>query len=119
MAADPRPLPPATTRTIRRKPVEMTALLSPRRLTDGELQRVSRVLAAEGFGDIRPASITFTPDDAKAVAAGDGGPVPASLAWGIPPPPPSDPNTTLRDALAAARSHGGRGEGRLCPIRRC
>jgi hypothetical protein len=56
---------------IRRGNLEVTALLALRPLSEGELKRVSRVLAAEGLGDVRPTRIALAPDDAKAVAAGE------------------------------------------------
>lgn len=101
--------PPASaSRSPRREPVEVTALLALRPLSDGELKRVSRVLAAEGLGEMRPTRIVLTPDDAKAVAAGDERAVPASIDWDeAPRPAPArDPDVTLTGALAAARKRG-------------
>lgn len=49
MATKPPPLPTSTARNPHHKPVEVTALLAPRPLSDGELKRVSRALAAEGL----------------------------------------------------------------------
>ena len=69
----------STPRSLRQKPFEVTALLALRPLSDGELKRVSRVLAAEGLGDVWPTRIVLTPDDAKAVAAGDERAIPASI----------------------------------------
>ncbi len=101
----PAPAPP---RRPRPKPVEVTALLALRPFSEGELKRVSRVLAAEGLGDMRPTRITLAPDDAKAVAAGDARPIPASIVWDKAPPPAAagDPDGTLTEALAAARGRG-------------
>ncbi len=101
--------PPASaSRSRRRKPVEVTALLALRPLSDGELKRVSRVLAAEGLGEMRPTRIVLTPDDAKAVAAGDERAVPASIDWDkAPRPAPTrEPEATLTEALAVARKRG-------------
>jgi hypothetical protein len=80
MATKPLPLPTSTARNPRPKPVEVTALLALRPLSDRELKRVSRVLAAEGLGDMRPTRIVLTPDDAKAVAAGHERAVPVAIA---------------------------------------
>jgi hypothetical protein len=101
--------PPASaSRSPSRKPVEVTALLALRPLSDGELKRVSRVLAAEGLGEMRPTRIVLTPDDAKAVAAGDERAVPASIDWDKAPraAPARDPEATLTGALAVARKRG-------------
>ncbi len=102
-----RPLPSPAARRPRRAPVEMTALLVLRPLSESELKRVSRVLAAEGLGEMRPTRITLAPDDAKAVAAGDVRAVPASLVRNTAGPPASggDPGD-LTEALAAARGRG-------------
>ncbi len=103
-----RSLPSPAPRRPRRTPVEVTALLAPRPLSEGEWQRIARVLAAEGLGDLRPTRITITPDDAKAVASGDDRVVPASIVRdrARPPEAPHDPDGALTQALAAARSRG-------------
>ena len=108
MATKSPPLPPSTTRSLHYEPVEVTALLALRPLSDGELKRASMVLAAEGLGDIRPTRIVLTPDDAKAVAAGDVSAVWASIVWdNAPRPAPiGEPNATLTKAVAAARMRG-------------
>jgi hypothetical protein len=79
MSIKPLPLPSSAPRNRRHKPVEVTALLALRPLSAGELKRVSRALAAEGLAEMRPTRIVLTPDDAKAVAAGDERAVPASI----------------------------------------
>jgi hypothetical protein len=91
-----------------RKPVEVTALLALRPLSAGELQRVSRALAAEGLEDIRPARIVLTSDDAKALAAGGERAVPAGIVRDKPPRAAraSSPASALTEALAAARARG-------------
>lgn len=101
MATKLLPQPPSTTGSLHYKPVELTALLALRRLSDGELKRASRALAAEGLGDIRPTRIVITPDDAKAVAAGDLSALWASIVWDN-----GEPSATLTEALAAARMRG-------------
>jgi hypothetical protein len=108
MATKSLPLPASAPRNLRREPVEVTALLALRPLSDGELKRVSRVLAAEGLGDMWPTRIVLTPDDAKAVAAGDERAIPASIVRDEAPRPPpvGDPNAALAEALAAARTRG-------------
>ena len=107
MATKPLPLRTSTTRNRRRKPVEVTALLALRPLSDGELKRVSRALAAEGLEDMRPTRVVLTTEDAKAVAAGDGRAVPAAIVQDKAPRPPRtrSPNA-LTEALAAARTRG-------------
>jgi hypothetical protein len=102
MATKPIPLPSPAPRSSRRKPVEVAALLAVRPLSDGELKRVSRVLAAEGIKDMRPTRIFLTQDDANAVAAGDERAVPASIVRDK----ARSPGTTLTEALATARGRG-------------
>lgn len=101
----PRPASPA--QTPRGKPVEMTVLLAARPLSDDELRRVSRALAAEGF-DMRPTLIFLTQNDANAVAAGDKRAVAASIVHDDAPRPARTriPDATLTDALATARGRG-------------
>lgn len=107
MAAKPLPLPTSAARSPRRKPVEVTALLALRPLSDGELKRVSRALAAEGFEDMLPTRIVLTPGDAKAVAAGDGRAVPAAIVQDkAPRATRSRSPDALTEALAAARTRG-------------
>jgi hypothetical protein len=108
MSIKPLPLLDSAPRNRRHKPVEVTALLALRPLSAGELKRVSRALAAEGLADMRPTRIVLTPDDAKAVAAGDERAVPASILRDKAPRParaPS-PDDALTEALAAARTRG-------------
>src|ERR1700722_20178760 len=105
MATKPLPLPASAPRSPRAKSIEMTALLALRPLSAGELKRVSRALAAEGFADMRPTRIVLTADDAKAIAAGDERAVPASILRDKTPltaRAPS-PDGALTEALAAAR----------------
>jgi hypothetical protein len=101
-------LPSPAPRRPRRTPVEVTALLVLRPLSEGEFKRVSRALAAEGLGEMRPTRITLAPDDAKAVAAGDVRAIPASIVrdTAAPPAPAGDPDGALTEALAAARGRG-------------
>jgi hypothetical protein len=106
LATKPLPLPACAQRGPRRKPIEVTALVSLRRLSDGELKRVSRVLAAEGLGDVWPTRIILTTDDAKAVAVGDERAVSASIVWDRPSLAASDSDVALTEALADARSRG-------------
>jgi hypothetical protein len=108
MASKPRPIPASTALRPRRKPVEVTALLALRPLSAGELKRVSRALAAEGLEDMRPTRIVLTPDDAKAVAAGDERAVPAAIVRDAAPRPARtrSPDSALTEALAAARARG-------------
>lgn len=106
MPTKPRPLPPAGNRAVRARPVAVTALLSSRQLSDGELRRAIRVLAAEGLGDIRASRILLTEDDARGVAAGDERAVPASMIDDAPLSRADDPAVALRAALAAARRRG-------------
>jgi hypothetical protein len=108
MATKPLPLPASAPHSPRAKPVEMTALLALRPMSAGELKRVSRALAAEGLEDMRPTRIVLTPDDAKAVAAGDKRAVPASILREKGPRPqrPRSPDAALAEALAAARTRG-------------
>jgi hypothetical protein len=107
LAIKPLPLPSSAERSPRRKPVEVTALLALRPLSDGELKRVSRALAAEGFEDMRPTQIVLTPGDAKAVAAGDRRTVPATIVQDKAPrlARTRSPDA-LTEALAAARTRG-------------
>ena len=92
----------------RRKSVEVTALLAQRRLSDGELRRIARVLAAEGLEDMQPTRIVLTPDDAKAVAAGDERSVSATIVRdrACRPAHTRTPDATLTEALSAARARG-------------
>lgn len=106
MPTKPRPLPPPGNRAVRARPVAVTALLSSRQLSDGELQRAIRVLAAEGLGDIRAGRIVLTEDDARGVAAGDERAVPASMIDDAPLSRADDPAVALHAALAAARRRG-------------
>jgi hypothetical protein len=108
MATKPIPLPSPAPRSPRRKPVEVTALLAVRPLSDGELKRVTRVLAAEGIEDMRPTRIFLTQDDANAFAAGDERAVPVSIARDKAPRPARtrSPDATLAEALVAARGRG-------------
>ena len=111
MAAKPVPIPPTRTsaaRIQRHKPVEVTALVASRPLSIGELNRVSRVLAAAGLGDMRPTRIALTPSDAQSVSEGNGRPVSATIVWDK-----HDrvgrarrQDDALTGALAAARSRG-------------
>jgi hypothetical protein len=86
----------------------MTALLALQPLSDREWKRISRVLAAEGLGTMRPTRIALSPADAEAVAAGDERTVPASIIWNEATPPASshDSNAELAEALVAARTRG-------------
>jgi hypothetical protein len=86
----------------------VTALLALRPLSDGELQRVSRALAAEGLADMRPTRIFLTQDDANAVAAGDERAVPASIVRDKAPRSARTrtPDAALTEALDAARARG-------------
>jgi hypothetical protein len=104
MATMSRPLPASAPRRSRRKPVEVTALLALRPLSNGELKRVSRALAAEGVEDMRPTRIVLTPDDAQAVAAGDERAVPVAIVRE--PAPARGPVAALTEALATARTRG-------------
>jgi hypothetical protein len=108
MATKLVPLPASAARNPRRKPVEVTALLALRPLSDGELQRISRALAAEGLADMRPTRIVLTSDDAKAVAAGNEHAVPASIVRGKAPrlARARNPDAALTEALATARTRG-------------
>jgi hypothetical protein len=108
MATKPIPLPSPAPRSPRRKPVEVIALLAVRPLSDGELKRVSRALAAEGIEDMRPTRIFLTQDDAKAVAAGDERAVPASIVRDSAPRPARARrlDVALTEALVAARARG-------------
>lgn len=95
-------------RSPRSKPVEVTALLTLRPLSEGELKRISRALAAEGLEDMRPTRIFLNRDDVKAVAAGDERAVPASIVPDKAPRPAHtrSPDAALTEALAAARARG-------------
>lgn len=104
MATKPLPLSISAARAPRRKPVEVTALLALRPFSDGELKRVSRALAAEGFEDMLPTRIVLTPADAKAIAAGDGRAIQAAIAQDTPRPARSP--DALTEALVAARTRG-------------
>ncbi len=111
MATRPAPLPhPRTSaaRTQRRKSVEVTALVAPRRLSEGELERVSRVLAAEGIGDMRATRIVLTPSDAQTASGGSGQPIPATIVRDKPyrSGQARSRDDALAEALAAARSRG-------------
>jgi hypothetical protein len=108
MATKSLPPPGSAPRSPRPKPVEMTALLALRPMSAGDLKRVSRALAAEGLEDMRPTRIVLTPDDAKAVAAGDKRAVPASILREKAPRPvrAHSPDAALTEALAAARTRG-------------
>jgi hypothetical protein len=107
MAIKPLPLPGAPPRNPRHKPVEVTALLAQRPLSASELKRISCALAAEGLAEMRPTRIVLTPDDAKAVAAGDVRAVPVSILRDKSPRPARDPRPgPLIEALAAARTRG-------------
>jgi hypothetical protein len=108
MATKPIPHPSPSQRSSRRKAVEVTALLAVRPLSDGELKRASRVLAAEGIKDMRPTHIFLTQDDANAVAAGDERAIPASIVRDKAPRPlrTRGPDATLPEALASARGRG-------------
>jgi len=91
-----------------RKSVEVTALLTVRPLSDGEMKRITRVLAAEGIEVMRPTRIVLTQDDANAVAVGDARAVPASIVPGKPPRPvrARTLDASLTEALTAARGRG-------------
>lgn len=108
MTSKPIPLPSPAPRSSRRKPIEVIGLLAVRPLSDGELKRVCRVLAAEGIKDMRPTHIFLTQDDANAVAAGEERAVPASIVRGMAPRSlrSRSPDTTLTEALAVARRRG-------------
>jgi hypothetical protein len=103
-----KPVPASAARNPRRKPVEVTALLALRPLSDGELQRISRALAAEGLADMRPTRIVLTSDDAEAVAAGEEHAVPVSIVRGKAPrlARARSPDAALTEALAMARMRG-------------
>lgn len=90
----------------RRKPVEATALVALRPLSAGELQRVSRALAAEGIGDLHATRVRLTARDARAVSHGESGPISATVVPDDRPAPASDPNNALAEALGAARARG-------------
>jgi hypothetical protein len=108
MATKPISLPAPAARTPRSKPVEVTALLALRPLSEGELKRVSRALAAEGLEDMRPTRIFLNRDDVKAVSAGDERAVKASIVRDTAPRPARArrPDAALTEALAAARARG-------------
>ncbi len=101
MASKPFPLPSPLAAPRRRKPVEVTGLLAQRSLSVGEIERVSRVLAAEGFADLVPARITIAPASLDAAA-----PVSATILPDDRHRATPDAETTLADALATARARG-------------
>jgi hypothetical protein len=115
MATKPILHPASTAWNSRRKPVEVTVLLALRPLSDSDLQRASRVLAAEGLGDMRPTRIVLTPDDAKAIATGDERPIPAAVARdrAVQSARGLSPAAALTEALAAARTRGAKVKERL------
>jgi hypothetical protein len=96
---------PSIVDSRRRKPVEATALLALRPLAAGELERVSRVLAAEGIEGLHATRIRLTARDAETVSHGDVGPVSATIIQEH-LPNPTEPDTTLAGALTAARARG-------------
>ena len=106
MATKSVPVP--STRRSRSKPVEVTGFLALRPFSEGELERVVRVLAAEGLGDMRPTLIALSPDDATAVAAGNVRSVSASVIRDTAPALTAgrDQQSELTSALAAARERG-------------
>jgi hypothetical protein len=61
---EPVPLPVCAARNPRREPVEVTAPLAFRPLSDVELKRVSRALATDDLEDMRPTRSVLTKDDA-------------------------------------------------------
>jgi hypothetical protein len=85
----------------RRKPVEVTGLLAQRSLSVGEIERVSRVLAAEGFADLLPTRITIDPVGTDKTA-----PVSATIMPDDRHRPMPGAEASLSDALAAARTRG-------------
>jgi hypothetical protein len=108
LATKPIPFSTPVPQNPRRKSVEVTALLALRRLSDGELQRIARALAAEGLEGMWPTRIVLTPDDAKAVAAGDERSVSAAIVRdkACRPAHTRIPDATLTEALTAARARG-------------
>ncbi len=110
MATKTTPTPLSSPHSFHGGPVEVTALLSVRPLSDGEMKRITRVLAAEGIEVMRPTRIVLTQDDANAVAVGDARAVPASIVPGKPPRPvrvrARTLDASLTEALTAARGRG-------------
>lgn len=90
----------------RRKLVEATALVALRPLSAGELNRVSRALAAEGIGDLHATRVRLTARDARAVSRGGSGPISATVIPENRPAPASDPKRQMTEALGAARARG-------------
>ena len=86
----------------------MTALLSLRPLSAGELRRVLRALAAEGLAEMRVTRIVLTLQDAQAVSEGDDSPITVTIVPDKPLPPTwaRTPEAALTEALAAARARG-------------
>jgi hypothetical protein len=89
----------------RRKPVVATALLALRPLSAGELQHVSRILAAEGIEGLHATRIRLTARDAETVGHGDVGLVSATIVQAQ-LPDPAHLETNLAEALTAARARG-------------
>lgn len=111
MATKSAPLPhPHTSmaRNRRHQPVEVTALIASRPLSVSELQRVSRVLAAEGLGDMRATQIVLTPNDTQTESDGNARPIAATIVRDTPTRPgrASNPAGALREALGAAGARG-------------
>jgi hypothetical protein len=106
MATKSAPAP--STRRARSKAVEVTGFLALRPFSEGELEHVVRVLAAEGLGDMRPTRIALSSDDAIAVAAGNVRSVSASVIRDTAPARTAtrDQHDELTRALAAARERG-------------
>jgi hypothetical protein len=98
--------PPSPARGRRVKPIEATALVALRPISDEELVRITRALDAEGIAGLRPTRIVLTPDDAKAVRAGDGRPIQVAITSAGAPQSGVTPEAILAQALEAARARG-------------
>lgn len=93
----------------RAAPVEATVLMALRPLTGGELARVTRALAIEGFEDLKPATVLLSRADAKRMATGREGAVKAMLTSStntLPDEEAATPQAALKRALRNARSRG-------------
>lgn len=107
MAGKALSVPPSPAAGARRgKLVEATALLALRPLSAGELQRVSRVLAAEGIADLHATRVRLTTRDARAVRHGETDPISATIVPGDPSALAPHQNDALAEALNAARVRG-------------